>query len=36
MEADMIISEEDGRKFYRLNKIKEGIRGRADAMLLKS
>ena len=30
------IIAEDGRKFYRVERVKEGVRGRADAVLLKS
>ena len=29
------IINEEGKKFYRVTKVREGIRGRADAVLLK-
>ena len=34
-EGDEIINEE-GKKFYRVNRVQEGVRGRADAVLLKA
>ena len=34
-EGDEIINEE-GKKFYRLTRVCEGVRGRADAVLLKA
>ena len=30
------IESDHGRKYYRVSKVKEGVRGRADAILLKS
>lgn len=30
------IENSSGKKFYRVTKVKEGVRGRADAILLKS
>ena len=34
-EGDEIINEE-GKKFYRVTRVQEGVRGRADAVLLKA
>jgi class 3 adenylate cyclase len=34
-EGDEIINEE-GKKFYRIKRVNEGVRGRADAVLLKA